>query len=405
MYETMKLAAESPNRRGGSLPKTISLFTGAMGLDLGLEEAGFSVAACVEMDGPSCRTIRANRPDAPVVEGDIRRLEPQRILDLAGLERGGTFLVSGGPPCQAFSTAGRRGSFGDPRGSLFADFVRFVDYMRPEYFLMENVRGLLSAAIEHRPLAERGDGHASLKPEERLGSALDVILGEFDKLGYSVGYRLLNAADYGVPQNRQRIVFIGSREGRDVAFPKPTHSREGADGLPPWRTLGDALDGLSEESPEHPKYSKERARIFEMIPAGGNWRSLSVPLQKEALGGAYTSTGGRVGFYKRLSFDKTPPTVLTSVSQKASGMCHPEETRPLSVEECRRIQEFPDGFEFSGSMAQKYTQIGNAVPVGLARAVGEAILRDARCEYREGDLRGEGAGQPRQLELEFLGGA
>jgi DNA (cytosine-5)-methyltransferase 1 len=106
-----------------------------------------------------------------------------------------------------------------------------------------------------------------------------------------------------------------------------------------------------------------------------------------------------VGFYRRLSFGKASPTIITSVSQKASGMCHPEETRPLSVEECRRVQEFPDGFEFSGSMAQKYTQIGNAVPVGLARVVGEAILRDARGEYREGDLRGEGAGQPRQPVL------
>ncbi|MBA2690992.1 MAG: DNA cytosine methyltransferase [Rubrobacter sp.] len=385
------------------LPKTISLFSGAMGLDLGLEEAGIGVAACVEMDGPSCRTIRANRSDVPVVEGDIRRVEPQRILDLAGLERGEAFLVSGGPPCQAFSTAGRRGSFGDPRGSLFADFVRFVGYMRPEYFLMENVRGLLSAAIEHRPLAERGDGHAPLKPEERLGSALEVILGEFDKLGYTVGYRLLNAVDYGVPQNRQRIIFIGSREGREVAFPKPTHSRGGIGGLPPWRTLGDALSGLADESPEYPKYSEERAGIFEMVPAGGNWRSLPEPLQKEALGGAYTSSGGRVGFYRRLSFDKASPTIITSVSQKASGMCHPEETRPLSVEECRRIQEFPDGYEVCGSMAQKYTQIGNAVPVGLARAVGEAILRDARGESRKGDIRGEVAGRPRQLELDFFG--
>lgn len=387
------------------MPETISLFSGAMGLDLGLEEAGIEVAACVEVDGPSCRTIRTNRPDIPLVEGDIRRLEPQSILDLAGLEKGEVFLVSGGPPCQAFSTAGRRGSFGDPRGSLFADFVRFVGHVRPEYFLMENVRGLLSAAIEHRPLAERGDGHASLRPEERLGSALEVILGEFDKLGYSVGYKLLNAADYGVPQNRQRIIFIGSREGRDVAFPKPTHSREGANGLLTWRTLGDALDGLSEESPEYPNYSKERARIFEMVPAGGNWRSLPVPLQKEALGGAYTSNGGRVGFYRRLSFGKASPTIITSVSQKASGMCHPEETRPLGVEECRRVQEFPDGFEVCGSMAQKYTQIGNAVPVGLAKVVGEAIIRDASGEYRDGDLRGEGSGQPRQLELEFLEGS
>jgi DNA (cytosine-5)-methyltransferase 1 len=386
----------------GFLRKTISLFTGAMGLDLGLEEAGIETAACVEIDGPSCATIRTNRPSIPVVEGDIRKVEPRSVLDLAGLGRGEAFLVSGGPPCQAFSTAGRRGSFGDPRGSLFADFCRFVEYMRPEYFLMENVRGLLSAAIEHRPLSEREEGHPPLRPEERLGSALEVILAEFDRIGYTVGYKLLNAADYGVPQNRERVIlFIGSREGRRVAFPKPTHSKGGIGGLPPWRTLGDALDGLSEELPEYPKYSEERARVFEMVPPGGNWRSLPKPLQKEALGGAYTSTGGRVEFDRRLSFEKASPTIITSVSQKASGMCHPEETRPLSVEECRRVQEFPDGFEFVGSMARKYTQIGNAVPVGLARAVGEAIVRDAKGEMREGDFRGEG--MARQLELDFLG--
>ena len=153
------------------------------------------------------------------------------------------FLVCGGPPCQSFSTAGRRQSIGDPRGSLFRDFVRFIEEICPPYFLMENVRGILSAAIKHRPLEQRGDHALPLEPAEELGSALCVILGEFARIGYTVNYKLIKAAEYGVPQIRERVIFLGSRDLQHIPFPKPTHTKHPAADLKPWMTFGAALDG------------------------------------------------------------------------------------------------------------------------------------------------------------------
>ncbi|MCU0494053.1 MAG: DNA cytosine methyltransferase [Chloroflexaceae bacterium] len=352
----------------------VSLFSGAMGLDLGLEAAGLTTRLAVEHDPWCCQTIRTNRPELPLLERDITTISTATALAAVGLRADDVFLVCGGPPCQPFSTAGKRESIGDPRGSLFRDFVRFVEEIRPPFFLMENVRGILSAAIKHRPLDRRNDPFAPLDPDELLGSALRVILEEFQRIGYTVNYRLVMAADYGVPQIRERVIFLGSRDGLSVAFPEATHAKRPGDGKLPWFTLGEALAGLHDPAPQFQAYSKERERIFRMVPPGGNWRSLPKELQPQALGGAYHSTGGRVGFYRRLAFDEPAPTVLTSMTQKGSGMCHPVETRPLSVAECRRLQQFPDGWQFAGSIAQQYRQIGNAVPCGLGQKLGEAIL-------------------------------
>lgn len=352
----------------------VSLFSGAMGLDLGLEEAGFTTRVCVEIDTSCVKTIGANRPQLPIIHKDIETVSTTEVLEVAGLQSEDVFLVCGGPPCQPFSTAGKRQSIGDPRGSLFRDFVRFVDEIRPPFFLMENVRGILSAAIKHRPLNLRGNVDMPLDPDEELGSALRVILGEFERIGYTVTYKKIMAADYGVPQIRERVFFLGSRDGISIPFPIATHSKKRKGSLLPWVTLGEALKGLSEIEPKYPQYSSSRAEIFNLVPPGGNWRSLPKDLQPVALGGAYNSTGGRVGFYRRLSFDEPSPTIITSMTQKGSGMCHPVETRPLSVGECKRLQQFPDDWVIVGSMAEQYRQIGNAVPCGLGRAMGEAIL-------------------------------
>jgi DNA (cytosine-5)-methyltransferase 1 len=353
---------------------SISLFSGAMGLDLGLEAAGIATALCIESDRWSCETVRANRPDLPLLEGDIRGITVPQALAKAGLRQDAVFLICGGPPCQSFSTAGRRQSIDDPRGRLFRDFVRFIEAIRPPYFLMENVRGILSAAIKHRPLDQRGEHTRPLEPAEQLGSALKVILAEFERIGYTVSYKLVKAADYGVPQIRERVIFLGSRDGQSIPFPRTTHAKHPAADRQAWTTLGAALDGLIDTQQLYQRYSAERARLFDLVPAGGNWRSLPRELQPIALGGAYHSTGGRAGFYRRLSFDTPAPTILTSMTQKASGMCHPAETRPLTVAECKRVQQFPDDWYLAGTIVQQYRQIGNAVPIGLGRALGAALI-------------------------------
>lgn len=352
----------------------LSLFSGAFGLDLGLERAGFEVIWANELEKVFCQTIKNNRPHIPIVPGDVRLISPQNVLDVLGLKAGEVNLVNGGPPCQSFSTAGRRGSLLDPRGDLIMEYVKWIDVVRPRYFIMENVRGLLSAAIKHVPLAERVKNR-SYSTEETHGSTLNLLLEEMNLLGYAVNYELLNAADYGVPQTRHRVVFVGSREGDRFEFPVPTHSSKPDDGLPNHLTLRDAFTNLDDPKPEYIGYSEDRIRWLNMVPPGSNWRSIPKDLQEEAMGGAYNSGGGKVGFYRRLGWDKPSPTITTSPAQKATDMCHPDETRPLTVREAARVQQFPDDWLFAGSISQKYRQIGNAVPVGLAAALGSRLMQ------------------------------
>ncbi|EDX71376.1 DNA-cytosine methyltransferase superfamily [Coleofasciculus chthonoplastes PCC 7420] len=358
---------------------SISLFSGAFGLDLGLELAGFHTVSVVEKDRDSVKTIALNRPylHESAIPRAIETISTQDLLLEGGrvLGKGRALrpnevdLVVGGAPCQPFSTAGKRASVLDPRGSLFMEFVRVVRDIQPRFFVMENVKGLLSAAIRHRPINQRGADYPPLEPDEMRGAALQVVLAEMHELGYKVVYNLLQAADYGVPQNRERVVFIGSRDSESVTFPLATHCQSGRD-LPKWRTLRDALTNLVEQNPEFTPYSEKRLKYLRLLKSGQNWRYLPENLKEEAMGGAYKSGGGKVGFYRRLSWDKPSPTVTTSPQQKATDMCHPVELRPLTMRECARIQTFPDDWIFCGSITSKYKQIGNAVPVGLAKAIG-----------------------------------
>ncbi|BAY21532.1 site-specific DNA-methyltransferase [Calothrix sp. NIES-2100] len=358
---------------------SISLFTGAFGLDLGMEKAGFHTVSVVEKDPDATRTIFINRPflKESAVPREIEKVSSQQLLEEGGkvlglgraLRPGEVDLVTGGPPCQPFSTAGKRGSVIDPRGSLFMDFIRIVKEVQPRFFLMENVRGLLSAPLRHRPINQRGKNYPPLEPDEIAGAALKVVLAEMQSLGYKVVYNLLEAADYGVPQNRERVVFIGSRDGEAATFPLAKYSKDGQN-LPKWLTLRDALTGLIDPSPEFMAYSESRLKFLRLLKAGQNWRHLPEELKKEAMGGAYNSGGGKVGFYRRLSWDKPSPTITTSPHQKATDMCHPVELRSLSVRESAKIQTFPDDWIFYGSVTSKYKQIGNAVPVLLAKEIG-----------------------------------
>lgn len=349
----------------------ISFFSGAMGLDIGLEKAGLNVVIGQDFE-PSCvETMRANGHN--VLGGDIREINPETLLKLTGLHVGEPFMVCGGPPCQPFSTAGKRLGINDPRGSLFMNFIRMIDYIRPRFFVMENVKGIVSSPLKHVSVKEREKDD----PEQQLGTVLDVILSEFDKLGYKTVYGVLDAVNYGVPQFRERFVLIGSRDNEDIFLPMPTHFQMHQNSEYRWKTVGEVIKDLENNPGEYTSLSGERKKYIHMVPEGGNWRDLPEEIIPVAMGGAYQSGGGKVGFYRRLSYNQPAPTITTSPAQKATMLCHPTQDRPLSIKEYARIQQFPDDWIFKGTLSAKYRQIGNAVPVGLAEAIGRAIISTA----------------------------
>ncbi len=349
----------------------ISFFSGAMGLDIGLEKSGLNVVIGQDFE-PSCvETMRANGHN--VLSGDIREINPETLLELTGLRVGEPFMVCGGPPCQPFSTAGKRLGINDPRGSLFMDFIRMIDYIRPRFFVMENVKGIVSSPLKHVSVKEREKDD----PEQQLGTVLDVILSEFYKLGYKTIYGVLDAVNYGAPQFRERFVLIGSRDNEDIFLPMPTHFQMHQNSEYRWKTVGAVIKDLENDPGEYTPLSGERKKYIHMIPEGGNWKDLPEEIIPIAMGGAYRSGGGKVGFYRRLSYNQPSPTITTSPAQKATMLCHPMQDRPLSIKEYARIQQFPDDWIFMGTLSAKYRQIGNAVPVGLAEAIGKAIISTA----------------------------
>ena len=371
------------NRR---LP-VISVFSGALGFDLGLEKAGFEIRVVVECDRFATETIRRNRPGIPIIAKKIECVTTQEILDAARLKSGEAFAVVGGPSCQPFSTAGQRGSIADPRGNMFQEFLRVVREAQPEFFLMENVKGVLSAAIQHRPLKERGPGHPPLQPDEELGSAFLHILEELKKTSYYTVFDVLNTANYGVPQIRERVIFVGSRAGRHVAMPEPTHVKEPVNGEAKWVNLRDGLKGIRDLRPIYTELSENKKKYLRLVPEGGNWRDLPPGIREEAMGGAYKSWGGRGGFFRRLSWTEPAPALTTRPTSKATLLCHPTKLRPLSIGEYGKLQQFPDEWEFAGGIPQQYLQIGNAVPLGLGEAIGKAV-RQAKRNSKRRHLRG-----------------
>ena len=357
------------------MPIAISFFAGAGGLDMGIAQAGFNIKLTVEIEEVYCDTLRRNHPNMNVRQGDIMEYSKERIYKEANLpETSEIDLMFGGSPCQSFSTAGNRLAFSDPRGEAMLKFADLVNEVQPKVFLLENVRGLLSAALRHRPLNRRGEQFPPLEPDEMRGSALKHLLEHFGD--YDVHVKLINAADYGVPQTRERVFIIGTRKdlGLCYRFPRKTHSRKQEKAKEQWVTLGQVLKNLNGVRHNYVSYSEERLSYMRLIPkGGGNWRDLPHELIPEAMGGAYQSGGGKVGFYRRVDVNKPCPTLLTSPMQKSTNLGHPYEDRPLSIEEYLAIQEFPPGYHVSGTLQQQYTQIGNAVPVRLARIIGESI--------------------------------
>lgn len=343
--------------------KYLSLFSGALGLDLGLERAGWQCVGVSEIDKQACATIRANRPGLRLFDGDVRELSAFRLCQELGIGVGELDAVVGGPPCQAFSTAGKRQGLNDDRGNVFLHFVELALDLRPRVVLIENVRGLLSAPLIHRPHEERGMGFPALSEAEQRGGALKEILGRFERAGYGVSFRLYDTSLYGVPQVRERLVIVAEREGR-VMPPVPT--------VPGVVTLREALAGMGDRHDFVPL----RSRVVPFLPfvgPGENWRVLEPGMAEAAMGGAFLSGGGRTGFLRRLAWDKPSPTLLTLPNMPATLLGHPEELRPLSVQEYKRIQTFPDEWVVCGKVVDQYRQVGNAVPVEFARRVGEHV--------------------------------
>lgn len=345
----------------------LSFFSGALGLDLGMEEAGIHPLLFCENDRKCRMTIQACRPNAALI-GDINNYTAADILRQAGLPEGAKVdIMFGGPPCQAFSTAGARRAFDDARGNVFLKYLELAAEIRPTYLVIENVRGLLSTPY---PLEEGG------MPVK--GGALRLILDHLERAGYTVSFNLYNAANFGAPQIRERVVLIGKLGNKKVAYLTPTHAQDGECGLPPWRTFREAVEGLDTETSRHADFPPKRLKYFKMLEEGQYWKHLPETMQREALGKAYALSGGKTGFFRRIWFDRPCPTLVTSPTMPATDLCHPTEDRPLSVEEYKRVQGFPDSWRICGNITDIYKQVGNAVPVALGRAIGQAIIDDMR---------------------------
>lgn len=327
---------------------SVELFAGGGGLALGMHKAGFKHLLLNEFDKDACATLIKNMPSWNVVQGDIHDVNFTPY-------NGQVDFLSGGFPCQAFSYAGKRLGFEETRGTLFFELARAVKEIQPKVFMAENVRGLL---------------------EHDKGRTIETIRSVIAELGYTlIEPRVLRAIMYNVPQKRERLILIAVRN--DIA---PYVSFHWPSVCGDFRTLRDAFysgDLYDTDVPisEGQKYPLSKERVMELVPEGGDWRDLPSDVAKEYMKGSYHLGGGKTGMARRLSMDEASLTLTCAPAQKQTERCHPIETRPLTVREYARIQTFPDSWEFCGSLSAKYKQIGNAVPVNLAWALGRSLIR------------------------------
>jgi len=369
-----------PSQKKGQ-PIALSFFSGAMGLDLGLEKSGFDIRLACEIDKYCRQTIALNKPEMALLS-DINQYTKQDIMDAAGLvESDDIDLMIGGPPCQAFSTAGKRKAFSDERGNVFLKFIDLALELKPKFLVIENVRGLMSCPLDHRPHDQRGDNFPDLTADELKGGALNFIITKLKNSGYSYSFDLYNSANFGTPQVRERVIIICSRDGVQPPFLTPTHSMNKEYGLKKWKTFKQATRGIKLH--DHLNFPEKRLKYYRILKPGQNWRNLPEHLQKEALGKSYYAGGGKTGFLRRLDWNKPSPTVVTHPAMPATDLAHPEEDRPLSIQEYKRIQEFPDNWVLAGPLIQQYKQVGNAVPNSLGYAVGKHIQQLLRGEKPE----------------------
>jgi len=326
--------------------RSIELFAGAGGLAIGLEKAGFNAVTLNEIDKDACETLRKNRPEWNVIEGDISNIDFTVYKNID--------FLSGGFPCQAFSYAGNKLGFEDTRGTLFFEFARAIKEIKPKVVLGENVRGLLT---------------------HDKGKTLKAIKSVIQELGYTlIEPRVLKAIFYRVPQKRERLFLVCIRNDlvkyNNFEWPEPFNQI---------LTVKDALKkGILYETDcpdsQGQVYPERKKEILSLVPPGGCWVDLPDEIQREYMQKSYFMGGGKTGMARRLSYDSPSLTLTCAPAQKQTERCHPEETRPLTIREYARIQTFPDDWKFMGSVSSQYKQIGNAVPVNLAHAIGKKMI-------------------------------
>ena len=356
----------------------IDLFSGAGGLSEGFRQAGFNVLAGNDIDTSAAETFRATHPEAAFLEGPIGEFTATDFLSASGLRVGELDCLIGGPPCQGFSVYNHQRGMHDERSLLFRDYLRIVSGLRPSWVVLENVTGITSAGG---------------------GAAVSAILSALAELGYDVEYKVLKAEEYGVPQERRRVVFLGNRLGVPILWPDKTHGV----GKKPFVTIQDAISDLpplrngecrgatqyasaaksayqrmlrqrSSQVFNHaaPRLAQVNLERMAHIPPGGSWRDIPVELlpagMKRARRCDHTKRYGRMEWMGLAS------TILTKCDVHWGAYIHPEQDRSITVREAARLQSFPDWFEFKGTRTQQYVQVGNAVPPLLGRRIAETIL-------------------------------
>lgn len=331
--------------------KNIELFAGAGGLALGLEEAGFESLGLIEIDKYAVETIKKNRPKWNIICEDITKVSTDNLEDLFKIKKNELDLLSGGAPCQSFSYAGKKLGLNDTRGTMFYHYAIFLRKLKPKMFIFENVKGLLT---------------------HDKGKTFKIIMEVFKKEKYNIQYQVLDAWDYGVAQKRERLIIIGIRSDleKKIKFKFPEKKEK--------KVLKDVLKDVPESIGA--EYSEKKKEIFSLVPPGGCWKDIPEEIAKEYMKKCWYMGGGRTGILRRLSMDEPSLTILTTPQMKQTERCHPLEIRPLNIRESARIQSFPDDWEFVGSIANQYKQIGNAVPVLLAKEIGLEIIKALKGE-------------------------
>ncbi len=357
----------------------IDLFCGAGGLSEGFRQAGFHVLAGNDIDESAAETFKLTHHEAKFLHGPVEKLTAPNFLKAAGLAPGELDCLIGGPPCQGFSVYNHQRGMHDERSHLFRDYLRIVNGLRPSWIVLENVTGMTSAGG---------------------GEAVTAIVERLNRLGYEVDFRILKAEEYGVPQERRRIIFVGNRHGLPIAWPEPTHGK----GKLPFVTIFDALSDLpaleNGEDASGAKYATRAKSAYQRmlregsgkvlnhaaprlakinlermkhIPQGGSWRD--VPFELLPAGMKRARRCDHTKRYGRMSWDGLSSTILTKCDLHWGAYIHPDQDRSISVREAARLQSFPDWFEFQGSKTEQYIQVGNAVPPLLGRQIADAILR------------------------------